>query len=192
VIATRDETVFDISCVSTATRTNSPAISAYGPASPTIATSRSASNCAAPVVRIALASGIIPATSDTVVHDTLWNAWSTETRRHTTIVRAASIPATAGGTRSGGEQDHHPSRRGSTRAEGDGDHYRSGQQRHAEQGELEEPDLDRTGVDRGPRDQHVHRCAGVGEQRTRVSVERRSPEHPSALTDQAGHERSAA
>ena len=56
-----------MSCPKTAVIANSPASSAYGPASRTTPTSASATWSAAPVWVIAVESGIIPATSTTVV-----------------------------------------------------------------------------------------------------------------------------
>ena len=56
-----------ISWPSTAVRANSPASKAYGPASPTVATSASASIAAAPLCCMAVDSGIIAPTRMTVV-----------------------------------------------------------------------------------------------------------------------------
>ena len=58
-----------MSCPKTAVTRNSPASSAYGPSGADDATSASAIRSAAPVWVIAVDSGIIPATSTTVVHE---------------------------------------------------------------------------------------------------------------------------
>src|SRR5262245_52072707 len=50
--------------------TNTPSRSAHGPAPPTMSTRRLATLSAAPLTCMAVETGIIPATSTTVVHET--------------------------------------------------------------------------------------------------------------------------
>ena len=87
-----------ISWPNTAVTTKSPASSAYGPRPPTTPMSASAIRSAAPVWVIAVESGIIPATSTTVVHEMPRYAASDVSTRVTTSALAATSPATAEGT----------------------------------------------------------------------------------------------
>ena len=90
--------VFEISWPKTAVITKSPSKRAYGPASPTTSTRISAMSSAAPDCWTATDTGIIPATSTTVVHEIDRYASFIESTRVRTRAPAASTAATAAET----------------------------------------------------------------------------------------------